>query len=385
MMKKTVKNFLNKHQKLRFFIKNTLGKGCIYNYFDTQYEKNCLLMYVTLPFISDNNDSFHQAYWQQRKLAKAISIRGYNVDVIDYNNSSIKLRNNYDLVIDLIPGVNPVFRKNMNPGCKTIAYLTGSNATFQNAAEKRRIEDLYRRRGVRVKPRRQSPYLTKAIENYSACFMIGNEYNWRTYDEFNLGEPYFIKNTGFDTPYRFNEDKKDKKSFLYFGSSGQVHKGLDLLLEIFSEKDFPCELYVCGAFKDEQDFEEVYRRELYECKNIHAVGFVDINSKLFEETVARCVFSILPSCSEANAGAILTTMSAGLISICSFESGFEDDEVIHLDNCRVETIRKTVLEYSSKDIEWIKKESKRQYDIIQERYSKECFLKSVNEALDAVL
>lgn len=362
-----------------------LGKGCIYNYFNTHNDKNCLLMYVMFPFLTDSKDAVHQAYWQQRELAKAISLKGYNIDVVDYNNSYIRLRNNYDLVVDLIPGANPVFRKNMNPGCKTIAYLTGSNASFQNAAEKERIEDLYRRRGRRVKTRRQSPYLTKEIENYTACFMIGNEYNWRSYGEFKLNKPHFIKNTGFEAPYRFDERKKDKCCFLYFGSAGQVHKGLDLLLEVFSEKDFPCELFVCGTFEDETDFEKIYRYELYECNNIHAIGFLNINSRCFEEIIDKCVFSIMPSCSEGIAGSVLTTMSVGLINLCSRECGLEDDEVIHLDNCKIETIREAVLEYSGKDLEWVKRESKRQYNIVRERYSKECFLESINKALDAVL
>lgn len=380
-----LKSVLDRHQKLRFFVKNIFGKGIIKNYYNTTYEKNCLMMYMIYPFKRPELDNFHQANWQEKQIAKMLSKRGYNIDIIDYNNTSIKLKNKYDLIIDLIPGKNPVFKKHMKEGCKTIAYLTGSNATFQNAAEKSRLADLEKRRGVALTPRRQSPYLTKDIENYTACFMIGNAYNWRTYDEFNLAPPYYIKNTGHIQKYIFNKSIKKKNYFLYFGSIGQVHKGLDLLLEVFSTMDSDCELFVCGLFEQEKDFTDEYKDILYKNPRIHAIGFVSVGSQQFDELTSVCTFSILPSCSEANAGAVLTSMSAGLIPICSYECGFEDDEVIHLKDCSIDTIRETILEYSQKDDEWIIQESRHAYDIVQKRYSKQNFIDSINYALEHVL
>ena len=93
----------------------------------------------------------------------------------------------------------------------------------------------------------------------------------------------------------------------------------------------------------------------------------------------------MPSCSEGVAGSVLTTMSEGLINICSRECGLEDDEVIHLKDRSIETIRDTVLEYAQKDDEWVKSKSKISYDIIQERYSKKNFVESLTFALDEVL
>lgn len=380
-----INSIRNRHQKSIFFLKNILGKGILKNYFNTTYEKNCLMMYLIYPFKKPELDNFHQANWQEKQIAKMLSERGYNIDIIDYNNTSIKLKNKYDLIIDLIPGKNPVFKKHMREGCKTIAYLTGSNATFQNAAEKSRLADLEKRRGAVLKPRRQSPYLTKDIENYTACFMIGNKYNWKTYDEFNLGNPYYIKNTGHIQEFIFDKSIKKKNCFLYFGSVGQVHKGLDLLLEVFSTEDFNCELFVCGLFELEEDFTNVYKDILYKNPRIHPLGFVPVGSPQFKELTSICTFSILPSCSEANAGAVLTSMSAGLIPICSYECGFEDDEVIHLKDCSLNTIRETVLEYSQKDDEWILQESRHAYNIVQQRYGRQNFIESIDYAFNNVL
>ena len=45
-----LKLVLDRHQKLRFFVKNILGEGIIKNYYNTTYEKNCLMMYMIYPF-----------------------------------------------------------------------------------------------------------------------------------------------------------------------------------------------------------------------------------------------------------------------------------------------------------------------------------------------
>lgn len=93
----------------------------------------------------------------------------------------------------------------------------------------------------------------------------------------------------------------------------------------------------------------------------------------------------MPSCSEANAGSVLTAMSAGMIPIVSCECGFEDDEVIHLKDCSKECIEDSIKFYASKDCEWIKSESEKSVNIVKERYSEECFIEFICKGLKNVL
>ena len=58
--------------------------------------------------------------------------------------------------------------------------------------------------------------------------------------------------------------KRDPKKFVFFGSLGAVHKGLDLLLEVFSRMTTDCKLYVCSGYEKEEDFCKLYHKELYE-------------------------------------------------------------------------------------------------------------------------
>lgn len=99
-----------------------------------------------------------------------------------------------------------------------------------------------------------------------------------------------------------NKNYKDaKKHFLWFGSSRLIHKGLDLLLEIF--KELPdLHLHVCGPINNELKFKDIYYEELYNTKNIHTYGFINIQSKSFKGIINKCAFIIFPSCSEGGGG-----------------------------------------------------------------------------------
>lgn len=190
-----------------------------------------------------------------------------------------------------------------------------------------------------------------------------------------------IVNSGYAFDWAKENIERDSKSFVFFASSGQVHKGLDLLLELFSQhlKDYT--LYVCSEYEQEEDFYQEYHKELYETSNIIPMGFVDIESETFREISYKCTFAILPSCAEGCAGSILTAMSAGMIPIVSKECGFEDDEVINLPDCKMETIFGYVVEYSQKDQNWLKNAAKHSMEIVHSRYSKLCFSHSVEKPL----
>jgi len=266
-----------------------------------------------------------------------------------------------------------------------IAYFTGGNPVFANRAERLRISELEKRRNTAVMPRRQSPYLTKRIEKYNAVFYIGNKFTIDTYGEFQLPQAYRIINNGYISDREINYTKKKNYNFLYFASVGQVHKGLDLLLEIFGREDCPYHLYICSLAENELDFCKVYERELYHCDNIHLMGFIEPTSEEYYDIVDVCAYSLLPSSAEGIAGSVLTTMSEGVIPICSKMCGFEEDEVIMLEDCEIDTIRQMIEQCANKSSEWIKEQSKKTLNIIRERYSKEHFIKSVTEGLEGAL
>lgn len=363
-------------------IKTKFKNEFISNVYKTHYERNCLIVYITAPFRKGVSFS-HQNSWQTVELARAISSFGYNVDVIDYDYTRDNFLKKYDLLLDLHPRDNSVYQTSLKTDCIKIAYMTGSNPSFSNNAEKSRLDNLTKRKNKRLIQRRSAALISRKIEKYNAMFFIGNKYNLKTFSEFKLPPVYFIKNNGYQL--NIDESKRSAKNFCFFASFGQVHKGLDLLLDVFAHKCTDCNLYICSSFEEEEDFCDLYNKELYKTKNIFPIGFVDIKGEQFKEVVEKCSYMIMPSCSEGLAGSVITAMSAGLIPIVSRECGFEDDEVIHLQDCSLECLEKTVNKYSEKNREWIDNESMRARRIVEERYTKNNFTESIVVALENVL
>ncbi len=360
------------------------GFDIVKNVNHENYDKRCLLVYITIPFKDKLTSDRHQNFWQAKELARLIGKQGYQVDVIDYQNPYTRPRGLYDLVIGLIPRNIDVYSSHLCPDAKKIAYLTSSNLAVSGEREIGRIKELHKRRGVSLKPRRQGGTISKSIESFDGALFFGNDYNFRTYAEFNMPPVYYIVNNGYDFDFEINFNK-DPRKFLYFGSAGQVHKGLDLLLEIFSQADFPCELYVCGALRNEEDFEHEYTDELYSTDNIHTLGFVDVHSKTFEKLANECAYSILPSCAEGQAGSVVTAMSAGIISIVSKECGYDLKDAILLPDCKKETIEAFIRKYSNMDKDWVREQCFNAFQNAKKNHSKKCFTKSVENGLVKIL
>ena len=369
----------------RAWIIGVLRLNIVNNYYHTDYDKNALLVYITSPFIGNNANKRHSNYWQSYEYVRILSDRGYNVDVISYDDPYAHLKKKYDLVIASFPRKVDCYHNHLKADAIKIAYFTTSSPTFNNSRELERIENLYKRTGVRVKAMRQIPDLTKDIYNYDATFFIGNHYNYLSFDVDKMPPVYYIHNHAEVQDIEFDEKLKNPRAFMFLGSVGQVHKGLDLLLEVFGEKDFPCDLYICSAYEYEKDFYELYKDHLTNRSNIHPQGVMDLDSDEFRQLAIKCCYMITPSCSEGKSGSVVDAMSFGMIPIVSRECGFDEDEAIILDNCHIDTIRQRVLDYAEKDIEWIRNESERIKSIFVERYTKKAFTDSVEVALDNII
>ena len=128
---------LNIKKILKKVIVKISGRKYLINVNKHNHGKNCLLMYITEPFLDKENLNTHQNQVQVIEMSKIIGEFGYNVDVIDYNNEKVKLDKKYDLILELHPGLNEVYKMNINEGCKKIAYITGSNPSFAYEREKK--------------------------------------------------------------------------------------------------------------------------------------------------------------------------------------------------------------------------------------------------------
>ena len=206
-----------------------------------------------------------------------------------------------------------------------MAHLDTAHWLVNNAAVLDREIALRDRRGVALDSHKFIG-INRAIETADYATLLGNDYDFETYAF--AGKPVFEVPNPAAVLYPWSEDKDfaaARTRFLWIGSHGLVHKGLDLVLEAFARMP-EVHLTVCGPIGEEPAFEAAFRRELYGTPNIETLGWVDIASPAFAALLQRTVALVYPSCAEACCGTVVNSMQAGLIPLASRESGVDIDE-----------------------------------------------------------
>jgi glycosyltransferase involved in cell wall biosynthesis len=272
-------------------------------------------------------------------MAHAWQRLGYAVDVVDYRNSEFIPRTRYDFFISARTHLETIAAR-LNRDCIKIAHLDTSHFAFNNRATYQRLLATQERRGAFLPESMRLVEINKAIDCADFGIVLGNDVTAGTYRY--AGKPLFTISVPVarDLP---RVDAKDfsacRRSFLWIGSGGLVHKGLDLALEAFAGMP-DMHLTICGPVGAEKGFESAYRAELYGAPNIHTVGWVDVAGAEFARIVNECVAVIYPSCAEGQAGSVVTCLRAGLLPVVSPETGVDTDNFGWLiDGASVENVR----------------------------------------------
>lgn len=304
---------------------NTWRNRNINNVFKKNYNKKVLLSYITMPF--KKQSLAHTNYFEAKSIASIFDELGYIVDVVEYTKEKFINLDDYDVII----GFGDVFKsyfENYNKSVITIYYGAGMHVCHQNTATLNRLKDVYVKKKVWLTA--SARYVEKTWSHQTTLvdgiIALGNKTCATTYANHYTGKIFAVPAPCYVTQDALNilnsRSLKANKSFLWFGSVGLVHKGLDLLLDYFS-KNSNLQLHICGAIDSEKDFVTAYKKELYGNSNIHVHGFIDIKSIKFRNILAECNFTIFPSCSEGGCPSVaIAVMNGALIPIVSKETSF---------------------------------------------------------------
>ncbi|MGD1874995.1 MAG: glycosyltransferase [Mastigocoleus sp.] len=348
---------------------------------------NVLISYILKPFLFKPNEAIpnsHTHYWECLQIAKTFLDLGYCVDVIRFDNDVFIPKKEYSFFIETrwnLQRSAPF----LNKDCIKIFHADTAHLLFHNAAEAKRLLDLQQRRGITLSPRRfEAP--NQAIENADYTVVLGNKFTIETYKYAN--KPIYRVPISTSVLYPWFEEKDFntcKKNFLWFGSGGLVHKGLDLLLDAFSQMpDY--HLTICGPINKEADFEKAFYKELYQTSNIHTVGWVDINSQKFVEILNNCVALVYPSCSEGGGGCVIGCMHAGLIPIVSYEASVDiaSDYGIVLKHSSITEIKESVEKIANSSPKILKRMAKNSWDFARVNHTQEKFAQVYKDTINQI-
>ena len=347
-----------------------------------------LLSYVIDPFLtpdSERTSVSHTKYWESLQIANTFLELGFNVDVINYKNLLFSPKKNYDIFVGSRIGFEQIAQR-LNTDCIKIAHITVSHWCYNNKAACERLLSVQEKKGVTIYPMKMME-TNLAIEYADFVTILGNDVTIDTYKYAN--KPIFPIRISTPVLFPWTENKKFdecRKNFLWFGSEGLVHKGLDLVLEVFSEMpDY--NLTVCGPISKENDFERAYYKELYLTPNIKTIGWVDINSEKFHEIINNSVAFVYPSCAEGQSGGVVTCLHASLIPIVSVQSGVDigHDFGITLKECTNEEIKKSITYISQLEKNDLERMAKKSWEFARENHTRDVFSYDYKNAIISIL
>jgi glycosyltransferase involved in cell wall biosynthesis len=355
-----------------------------------------LYSYIIDPFYFFKNDkrfNGHTNRWESFIIPYALKDLGYIVDIIHFLDTKFVPTEKYDFVFDMYQNLSN-WHPNLSKSTKRILHATGSYNPYGNQAEKNRIVNLQKRKpGAIYSPKRQVEKISEYIHSLEIAdhiILMGNETTLSTYPEKFHNKTSLIHATASPLKHikKQQEFVPDKKEFLWFFGCGAIHKGLDLLVEIFS-KHPELKLNIIGSIdgEREKEFFKIYEKEFRECKNIKYHGYLQPSSKKFFNVIKNVFCFIAPSASEGMSPACITCMQAGLFPIISKNCGITLPKNIglYLKDCSIEEIEKSILRvYNMKKTE-LENQIKisQQYALIE--FSRENFIKNMKAIFEKIL
>ncbi len=347
--------------------------------------KSVILSYSVMPFLLKDGDSPADPHdWECLQIAKTFLDLGYNLDVINYDNEHFVPRKEYAFAIDL--GRNLERLDGLcGSDCIKILHVVWAHWSFHNTAQYGRLLALTQRKRAVLKPKRVSiPRL--GIEHADYAIVLGNEFTLDTYRY--AGKPMFrLPNPSTAVfPWPENKDfEKCRNRFVWFGGYGLVHKGLDIVLDAFTELP-ECYLTVMGPVHEETDFRRLYHKELFETANIRTIGWIDVTSPRFVEIANDSLGVVYPSCSEGTAGSVVTCMHAGLIPIISYESGVDVDGFgVLLRTSSIGEIKNTVRRISSLPREELERRARAAWEHARANHTRERFAEEYQKIIKSIV
>ncbi|MCL4837348.1 MAG: glycosyltransferase [Thermoanaerobaculia bacterium] len=347
-----------------------------------------LLSYIVDPFLAGAEDRLplsHTHFWESWRMGRTLVELGFAVDAIHWTNTAFLPTRSYDLVVDVrlnLERLAPL----LPSGAVKVMHIETSHPAVHNPAQRRRLAALAARRGVRLAPFKMLEE-NRAIEHADAATILGNEVTQAGYRF--AGRPLHPVPISQPLVWPFPDGKpfaECRRRFVWFGSGGMVHKGLDLVLEVFAGLP-ELELAVVGPVDRERAFSRAFARELERTPNITTHGWMEIADPAFRRLADRSLALVYPSCAEGQNGGAVTCMHAGLIPVLSRECGLDlaDDRGVLLRDSSLDEIRSRVLELASRPPEQSAAMARRAWEWVRVHHTRERFATAWREAIVAIV
>jgi glycosyltransferase involved in cell wall biosynthesis len=354
------------------------------------WPKRALLSYVVPPLpLTPSNPLFffdRSIYaWHTFVVTQILNRLGYVVDLVDWDDAGFKPGRQYDLYFAHGGIISEKIMRLLPPSSSRIYWTSAMYWRHQNEEELKRLQGIVCRRGVLLPVERYVHHSEDgALRMAHGVIGLGNQFTRETYRDF----PYVVMVNNMARPVDdFRVEEKDfgsgRDHFLYFAGAGAVHKGLDLLLEVFSRLSRQ-HLWIAGPV--EPEFKELYRRELLDLPNIHYLGVIRPRCAEFMAMMNRCCYIIFASCGEGQPHAVVECMAHGLLPVVTAACGIDvEDYGVLMEPCTIDRISEMVELLAGSDPERCRALSHQVRRAVAEKYSEAAFTRNLTGAIAEIL
>ena len=347
---------------------------------------NVLISYIPDDVLKDEAavSASHTHYWECRQMAKSFAAAGFNVDVVDFANSQFVPQKSYDVLVSARTNLERLSR-HVPDHCLKVAHLDTAHFLTNNANATERLRHIRDHHGVTLFSNRMVEF-NWAIEAADIGCVLGNAFTADSYGY--AGKAIHRIPLSSIRQYDWLDDKDFdacRNTYLWFGSGGFAHKGLDLVIEAFT--DLPDhKLLICGPLDLEPRFIKAFDEPMFHSDNIETIGWIDVTSPAFTDIRRRAVATIYPSCSEGGGGSVIMCMHAGLIPVVTPEASVDvGDFGTVLDATSSTAVREAVLELSALPASTIEERARAAWRYARDHHTRERFAEAYERFVEDVV
>ena len=335
---------------------------------------NVLISYIPDDVLSaeDEVSASHTHYWECRQMTHSFRDAGFNVDVVDFADNEFIPQKSYDILVSARTNLERLAR-HVPDHCLKVAHLDTAHFLTNNANAMERLRRIRDRHQVSLRSTRMVEN-NWALESADMGCVLGNAFTAESYAY--AGKPIHRIPLSSVRQYDWLEDKDFdacRKTYLWFGSGGFAHKGLDLVIDAFAELP-DHRLLICGPLDREPRFIKAFERAMYHSDNIETIGWIDVTSSEFTAIRQRTVATIYPSCSEGGGGSVIACMHAGLIPIVTPGASVDvGDFGTVLQEASVQAVRDAIMELSQLPVADLEQRARSAWEYARANHTREGF------------
>ena len=346
--------------------------------FGTKRSQKALLCYLPEAFSRKRLPKYHSNFTECYTIAEVLDRLGYSVDCASRNKKGIDY-SRYEIVIGInCPAYAASFTTDSKIAPLRIFYSVGAHTFYNFRVTAKRNKEFFERHNCWLLP--SYHYIPGNGMNYymaqlsDAVISLGDSFLLQQM----LDETEQITKVKKLPAFYFNVcTPKENKDFskccnniLWFGSSGMMHKGLDIAID-FAIQHPQFTLHICGGSSQEKDFWRFYMPKIKSASNIIMHGFVNIESEEFANILAECGVLLNPSLSESGAVSVLNALGNGvLFPVYSKGTALDINNVgVEIDDVTYENFKNTLLALAKIPAKIIEQKAWEAHRLVKNRYT----------------